>query len=107
MIEHLNASEATEANDLKLGCGPGVPATKFILRNENPKFRVTGNDLSTMQINLARENLASFTDRTTPIEGDILVHDFADSTFDAVTGFYSVIHLPREVQTQLLKKIEG
>jgi ubiquinone/menaquinone biosynthesis C-methylase UbiE len=105
MIEQLAASGVTEANVLELGCGSGIPATKFLLENEKPKFRVTGNDLSTTQIKLARENLASFEDRTTLIEGDMLALDFPDSTFDAVTGFYSVIHLPREEQTQLMKKI--
>jgi SAM-dependent methyltransferase len=105
MIEQLSASGVIEANVLELGCGSGIPATKFLLQNTKPKFRVTGNDLSTTQIRLARENLASFADRTTFLEGDMLALDFSDSTFDAVTGFYSVIHLPRQEQTQLMKKI--
>lgn len=54
-----------------------------MLQNEKPKFRVTGNDLSTVQTKLARENLATFKDRTTLIEGDMLALDFLDSTFDA------------------------
>ncbi|KAH6622484.1 hypothetical protein C7974DRAFT_398378 [Boeremia exigua] len=30
---------------------------------------------------------------------------FRDQSFDAVTGFYSIIHLPREEQTQLVNQI--
>ncbi|KAH3919130.1 hypothetical protein HBI56_100290 [Parastagonospora nodorum] len=37
----------------------------------------------------------------------MLALDFPDSAFDAVTGFQSIIHLPREEQTQLMKKIAG
>jgi SAM-dependent methyltransferase len=49
--------------------------------------------------------MASFKDRTTLIEGNMLALDFPDSAFDAVTGFQSIIHLPREEQMQLMKKI--
>jgi ubiquinone/menaquinone biosynthesis C-methylase UbiE len=107
LIEAFNTGNTKEANVLELGCGTGVPATKFMLQNEKPSFRVTGNDLSTTQIKLARENLAGFKDRLKLVEGDMLALDFPDATFDAVTGFYSVIHLPREEQTQIIKKIHG
>ncbi|KAH8725052.1 hypothetical protein GQ44DRAFT_707693 [Phaeosphaeriaceae sp. PMI808] len=33
--------------------------------------------------------------------------EFPDSVFDAVTGFYSIFHLPREEQSQLMKKISA
>lgn len=107
LIEQLNTSGTNEASVLELGCGTGIPATKFMLQNDKPRFHVTGNDLSTTQIKLAHENLAGFKDRLTLAEGDMLSLDFPDSTFDAVTGFYSVIHLPREEQTQLVKKIHA
>jgi ubiquinone/menaquinone biosynthesis C-methylase UbiE len=107
LIEALSADDTKEANVLELGCGTGVPATKFMLQNGEPSFHVTGNDLSTTQIKLARKNLAGFEDRLKLVEGDMLALDFPDATFDVVTGFYSVIHLPREEQTQIMKKIQG
>jgi ubiquinone/menaquinone biosynthesis C-methylase UbiE len=104
-FSRLKASGKSEANVLELGCGSGIPATKFMLQNDTPTFRVTGNDISTTQLNYARSNLAEFGDRVTLLECDMLTLDFPDATFDAVTGFYSVIHLPREEQTLLMAKI--
>jgi ubiquinone/menaquinone biosynthesis C-methylase UbiE len=105
LFSFLKSSGKSEANVLELGCGSGIPATKFMLQNDNPTFRVTGNDISTAQLDYARANLTDFGDRVTHIEDDMLALDFQDATFDAVTGFYSVIHLPREEQTLLMGKI--
>ncbi|KAH7396838.1 methyltransferase domain-containing protein [Phaeosphaeria sp. MPI-PUGE-AT-0046c] len=104
LIEHFR-KEATSVNVLELGCGSGIPATKYMLQNESPKITVTGNDISTAQLKLARSNLAAYKDRVTLLENDMLGLDFPSTTFDAVTGFYSIIHLPREEQTQLMKKV--
>ncbi|KAH7135368.1 methyltransferase domain-containing protein [Dendryphion nanum] len=96
-----------DAHALELGCGAGIPSTKILLESESPRIRVTANDLSTTQIELARENLASFSNRVTLVSGDMLELSFATASFDAVMGFYSIIHLPREEQTVLMKKIAG
>lgn len=37
----------------------------------------------------------------------MLALDFAPESFDAVVGMYSIIHLPREEQVEMLKKIVG
>ncbi|KAH8635825.1 hypothetical protein IG631_07659 [Alternaria alternata] len=89
---------------LELGCGAGVPATEFLLESKEADFTVTGNDISTSQLNLARSNLASHVEegRLTLQEGDMLALSFPDATFDAITGFYSIIHLPREEQKKLM-----
>jgi ubiquinone/menaquinone biosynthesis C-methylase UbiE len=93
------------ANVLELGCGAGIPATKTLLVNEKLTVRITGNDISTSQLALAKTNLATYEDRLTLVENDMLSLSFSDATFDAVTGFYSIVHLPREEQTQLMGKI--
>lgn len=90
---------------LELGCGAGIPATRFVLQNEKPIIHVTGNDISAAQLDLARSNLADYKDRLDLLEGDMLALAFPDSTFDVVTGFYSIIHLPREEQTLIMHKI--
>lgn len=41
----------------------------------------------------------------TLVESDMLSLSFPPASFDAVTGFYSIIHLPRGEQTQLMAKI--
>ncbi len=105
-LRSSNDSNPT-VNVLELGCGAGVPATKFLLESSSPLFNITGNDISTAQLNLARSNLAKYisADRLTLLEGDMLALSFPDASFDAVTGFYSIIHLPREEQTKLMGKI--
>lgn len=90
---------------LELGCGTGVPATKRILDIEKPVVHVTSNELSTYQLDIARKNLSGYQDRLTLVESDMMALSFPDQSFHAVTGFYSIIHLPREEQTQLIEKI--
>jgi SAM-dependent methyltransferase len=105
LVAQLQSNGNDTAKVLELGCGAGVPATKFLLDIEKPLFNITGNDISTAQLDLARSNLAQYTDRLTLVENDMLALSFPAATFDAITGFYSIIHLPREEQTQLMGKI--
>jgi ubiquinone/menaquinone biosynthesis C-methylase UbiE len=105
LVAQLQSNRNDTAKVLELGCGAGVPATKFLLDIDKPLFNITGNDISTSQLDLARSNLAQYTDRLTLVEGDMLALSFPTATFDAITGFYSIIHLPREEQTQLMGKI--
>ncbi|KAF9691856.1 hypothetical protein EKO04_010167 [Ascochyta lentis] len=105
LLSQLRSKGKHAASVLELGCGAGIPATKRLLEVEEPLIHVTGNDLSTTQLELARKHLAKYNDRLALVEGDMMALSFPDHTFDAVTGFYSIIHLPREEQTQLIGKI--
>ena len=105
LLNKLGTNTKGTVSVLELGCGAGVPATKHLLEIKNPVIHVTGNDLSTSQLDLARKNLAAYSDRLSFIEGDMTTLSFPHDTFDAVTGFYSIIHLPREEQTQLIRNI--
>lgn len=105
LLEHVGAASPASANILELGCGSGVPATKFLLENEKPLISVTGNDISTSQLDLARSALAKYDDRLTLVEGDMLSLSFSDGSLDAVTAFYSIIHLPRDEQSKMMAKI--
>jgi SAM-dependent methyltransferase len=85
------------AEVLDLGCGAGVPTTRQLAR----RFRVTGVDISARQIALARQDVpeAQF------IQADITQLDFAPASFDAVSAFYAIIHVPRQEQSKLLRDI--
>ena len=85
------------AEVLDLGCGAGVPTTRQLAR----RFRVTGVDISARQIAIARRDVpeARF------IQADITQLDFAPASFDAVSAFYAIIHVPRQEQAKLLRDI--
>lgn len=85
------------AEVLDLGCGAGVPTTQALAR----RFKVTGVDISTRQIAFARQNVpeAQF------IQADITQLDFTPASFDAVSAFYAIIHVPRQEQRKLLRDI--
>ncbi|MBE1501168.1 cyclopropane fatty-acyl-phospholipid synthase-like methyltransferase [Amycolatopsis lexingtonensis] len=82
---------------LDLGCGAGVPCTAVLAEHHD----VVGVDLSATQLELARRNVpgARFE------KADMTAVSFPDGGFDAVTAFYSVLHVPREEQGALFVRI--
>ncbi|PSN73359.1 S-adenosyl-L-methionine-dependent methyltransferase [Corynespora cassiicola Philippines] len=92
---------------LELGIGAGVPGTQMLLQHRDPSIRVTGNDLSPVQLELAARNLAPHVEDGTLrlVGGDMLSLDLPEASFDAVVAFYSIIHLPRDEQRMLMKKV--
>jgi SAM-dependent methyltransferase len=84
---------------LDLGCGNGTPTTLRLAEHVS----VTGIDISARQIELARDNVPA----ATFICADLMDVSFPPAHFDAVTAFYSIIHLPREEQPDLLRRIAG
>jgi SAM-dependent methyltransferase len=87
------------ANVLELGCGPGVPTAQALAR----RFRVTGVDLSARQVALARRNVpeARF------VQADMTQLEVPPASYDAVVAFWSLFHVPRQEQPQLLRDIAG
>ncbi len=88
---------AAGARVLDLGCGAGVPTTAFLAE----RFHVTGVDISTEQLRRARENVPN----VDLIHADIVELDLSAATFDAVTAFYSLTHLPRERLETMFRRI--
>lgn len=84
------------AKILDVGCGAGVPVAKFLVEYG---FRVVGVDFSEKMLKLARRNVV----QATFIMKDMTKLDFADNSFDGLTAFYSIIHVPREKHPLLFK----
>lgn len=84
---------------LDLGCGAGVPVTQWLAR----RFSVTGVDISTRQLELARE----LAPQAAFIHASMTTVEFAPESFAAVVAFYSIIHVPRAEQPALLRRIHG
>ena len=85
------------ADVLDLGCGRGVPGTRHVAR----RHRVTGVDISAVQIELARHHVpeASF------LHADALDLEVAPGTLDAVVALYFFGHLPLSDQRELVGRV--
>jgi ubiquinone/menaquinone biosynthesis C-methylase UbiE len=84
------------ARVLDLGSGNGDKTSRLANR-----FDVTGVDISERQVSLARAAVpgASF------VQADFASLEAPAAAFDAVTAFYSIVHVPRDEQPGLLGRI--
>jgi ubiquinone/menaquinone biosynthesis C-methylase UbiE len=82
---------------LDLGCGSGVPSTKVLAE----RFDVIGVDFSTAQIEKARVNVPS----AEFLVADLTEVDFPDASFEAVTSFYALDHVPRELHAPVFGRV--
>jgi ubiquinone/menaquinone biosynthesis C-methylase UbiE len=89
-IERLPA----DANVLDAGCGAGIPISQRL----SERFQVTGVDFSEAQIELAKKNVpnAAF------LCEDMTELDFPENSFEGITSYYAIIHIPREEHQSLL-----
>jgi ubiquinone/menaquinone biosynthesis C-methylase UbiE len=85
---------------LELGCGAGLQCTKMLAEHSK---NVTANDISGAQIDLAKGHAPG----VTFVRSDMMGLEFEERSFDAVAAFYSVIHLPRNEQEVILKRVWG
>ncbi|WP_049981444.1 class I SAM-dependent methyltransferase [Halolamina rubra] len=69
---------------LDLGCGAGAGPLQFL-----PDERAVGLDFSGEQLRIARDRVDADL-----VAGELTALPFAADSFDAVTAFYAVIHLP-------------
>jgi ubiquinone/menaquinone biosynthesis C-methylase UbiE len=83
-----------DAKVLDAGCGAGIPISQRLSEH----FQVTGVDFSEAQIELARKNVphAEF------LCDDMTKLNFPENTFDGITSYYAIIHIPREEHQSLL-----
>jgi ubiquinone/menaquinone biosynthesis C-methylase UbiE len=82
------------AKVLDAGCGAGIPISQIL----SERFHVTGVDFSEAQVELAKKNVpnAKF------LCEDITNLNFPEDTFDGITSYYAIIHIPREEHQTLL-----
>ncbi|MFD2611730.1 SAM-dependent methyltransferase [Paenibacillus gansuensis] len=98
MAEEFTGKVPKGSKVLDLGCGCGVPAAKLL----SSRYRVTGVDLSEVQIERAR---ALVPDAEKFICCDMTEADFSEGEFNGIVSFYAIIHLPVEEQYELFQSI--
>ncbi len=82
---------------LELGCGNGLPFTSNLVK----RFDVTAVDVSQQQVNKARRNVPS----GKFVCADMSMLKLPENSFDGVIALYSIIHLPRSLQPELIASI--
>jgi ubiquinone/menaquinone biosynthesis C-methylase UbiE len=111
-LQHLLpplTSDSNEKHVLELGCGAGIPVTQTLASINH--IHITANDMSTVQIGFAKQNIASLQstkvvkEKIEFIEGDMMSISFPNASLDAVVAMYSLIHLPQNEQVTLLERI--
>lgn len=85
------------AEALDLGCGTGRHATAYLVERG---LVVTGMDISSLSIEAARSEVAG----AQFIVGDMALASFQNESFDLITAFFSLIHLPRTEHAGLLAR---
>ena len=95
-LEELVARVPDGGRVLDLGCGNGAKIARLA-----EKFQLVAVDLSKEQLRLARVKVPG----ATLVHGDFTALDFSAQTFDAVTAFYSIMHVPREAHRALFGRI--
>jgi SAM-dependent methyltransferase len=96
-LRDLDARLSDGSDVLELGCGRGVPGTRELAR----RHRVTGVDISAVQIELARHHVpeAGF------VHADAAELDVAAGSLDAVVALYFFGHVPVDEQRDLIGRI--
>jgi SAM-dependent methyltransferase len=93
LLDTLDASSRV----LDLGCGAGVPTALALAR----RFDVLGVDISWEQLVRARGGVPS----ALFVQADMAELELAPQSLHAVVALYSLIHLPRDEQSELLERI--
>lgn len=93
-IKHLPKNSRV----LDLGCGAGVPISKFFSDNG---YRITGIDFADGMLKLARKNVpkAKF------LKMNMTRLKFKANFFDGAVSFYAIIHVPREKHSRIYKRL--
>ncbi|KAJ6453152.1 methyltransferase domain-containing protein [Mycena sanguinolenta] len=90
---------------LELGAGAGDPGTALLATL--PEARIIANDISSVQMSLLQARLAAeiSAGKVETRQGDMMDLDFDEGELDAVVGLYTIIHLPREEQGELVRRL--
>jgi ubiquinone/menaquinone biosynthesis C-methylase UbiE len=96
-LEEFASLLPKNAHVLDVGCGAGIPTTKFLI---NRGIKVTGIDLSDKMLSLARVNVPS----AEFIKMDTNQLKFEENTYNGIVSVYTLFPVPRNNHIQIFKK---
>ncbi|MBO0728265.1 MAG: class I SAM-dependent methyltransferase [Acidimicrobiaceae bacterium] len=94
----LELARTAPRTALDLGCGTGCHATAYLVAKG---LEVTGVDISRTSVEVAARQVSSARFFT----GDMASIELPQETFDLVTAFYSLIHVPKEEHGAVLSRV--
>jgi cyclopropane fatty-acyl-phospholipid synthase-like methyltransferase len=97
--DELSSRLEDGARVLELGCGAGTPEARRLAS----RFRLTGVDISSRQLERARAAVPG----AELVCADFTALELPQRSFDAVVSFYAFNHVPRELLAPLLGRIHG
>lgn len=100
-VDKLLKNLTSTSKVLELGCGNGLSGTLPLAEKVG---HVIANDISTAQIDIAKEKLAG-RENVEFVAGDMTTLKFGDGAFDGVMALHSIFHLPREEQPAMLRLV--
>lgn len=95
LLDDLLDGLDTGARLLDVGCGGGDPFLARVAATDG--VDVVGFDVSHEQVRRAAAHAPS-------VQGDMTSLPFTDASFDALTAFYSVIHVPKETHADVYRE---
>ncbi|MFW9822354.1 MAG: class I SAM-dependent methyltransferase [Candidatus Thorarchaeota archaeon] len=95
-LEKFLSLLSDNAHVLDVGCGAGIPTAKFLAKRG---IKVTGIDLSTTMLSLARRNVPS----AEFIKMDMNELEFTENIFDGIISVFALFHVPREKHFDIFK----
>jgi len=97
-ISTFAASLPLGSNVLDLGCGDGIPISRFLLEGG---FNLYGIDSSPKMIKMFKKNLPGV-----PVDcSDLLQSSFFDMKFDAVVAYGLMFHFPQDKQESVIVRV--
>jgi ubiquinone/menaquinone biosynthesis C-methylase UbiE len=100
LLDRFEAVVSSGARVLELGCGTGLATARLAQR-----YFVVGVDFSRGALNIARERASG--PAAALVQADMTRMGVRVSSFDAAVAFYSVIHVPREEQPEVLRSVQS
>lgn len=94
----LDLAGPTPRSALDLGCGTGRHATAYLVAKG---LQVTGVDLSPKSIEVAAREMP----KARFLVGDMASVELPEESFDLVTAFYSLIHVPMAEHGPVLRRV--
>lgn len=95
-LEKFVSLLSDEAHVLDVGCGAGIPTARFLVKKG---ITVTGIDLSTTMLDLARKNVPN----GEFIRMDMNKLKFSENTFDGIVSVFALFHVPRKKHFEVIK----